>query len=129
MKSRPAAKKGITEMSKKSLDRTDRLEQQYRRLGKRDPSCLGCGESNPFCLELHHVAGQKHHDAVGIVCRNCHRKLTDQQHDHTPSATEFRGQDAAIGHYLLGLADFLLMVVNALRKFGKKHIGESHVAK
>jgi hypothetical protein len=116
-------------MSKQPLDRADRLEQQYRRLGRRDPSCLGCGESNPFCLELHHVAGRKHHEDVGIICRNCHRKLTDQQHDHIPpSASEGQGQDAAIGHYLLGLADVLFMIVNVLRKFGKKLIGQTHAA-
>lgn len=111
-------------MSKKPPDADDRLEQQYRRLGTRNPVCLGCGELNPFCLELHHLAGQKHHDHVGITCRNCHRKTTDQQHDHIPpSATEPSGQLATIGRYLLGLADFLLMIVEALRDFGRTLIG------
>ena len=116
-------------MPKKPLDRDDRLEQQYRRLGRRGPTCLGCGESDPFCLELHHVASHQHHEDTCIVCRNCHRKLTDQQHDHKPpSASEVQGQDAAIGHYLLGLADVLFMIVNVLRKFGKKLIGQTHAA-
>jgi len=110
-----------------ATDRDDRLEKQYRRLGTREPICVACGESNPLCLELHHLAGQKHHGDTGIVCRNCHRKLTDHQHDHIPpSASVVQEQDATIGRYLLGLADLLLMIVNALRKFGKKLVGEAH---
>lgn len=107
-------------------DRDDRLEKQYRRLGTREPVCVGCGESNPFCLELHHLAGQKHHGDTGIVCRNCHRKLTDKQHDHeSPTQSTPSAQSAAIGRYLLGLADLLLMIVNALRDFGKQLMGLS----
>lgn len=107
-------------------DRDDRLEKQYRRLGTREPVCVGCGESNPFCLELHHVAGQKHHGDTGIVCRNCHRKLTDQQRDHMPlPPAKPVAQSTTVGRYLLGLADLLLMIVNALRGFAKQLMGQS----
>jgi hypothetical protein len=99
-------------------------------LKTRNPACLGCGELNPFCLELHHIAGQKYHDDIGIVCRNCHRKLSDEQHDHPASSASAQdGTLATIGHYLLGLADFLLMIVNALREFGKQLLGQAHAAK
>jgi hypothetical protein len=105
-------------------DREDRLEKQYRRLGTREPLCVGCAESNPFCLELHHLAGQKYHGDLAIVCRNCHRKLTDQQQEHEGSLSPKPWADSVtIGRYLLGLADLLLMVVNALRDFGKHLIG------
>ena len=112
-------------MPKTRPDKNDRLEQQYRRLGRRDPACLTCGESDPNCLELHHIAGHKHHDDLGIVCRNCHRKLSNEQHDHADT-TALRSARAHsdIGHYLLGLADFLQMIVHALRTFGKKQLGE-----
>lgn len=114
----------------KTLDHTDRLEQQYRRLRTREPVCVSCGESDPFCLELHHLAGRKHHDDVGIVCRNCHRKLTDQQHDHVPATVpEADGKLAAIGRYMLGLADLFAMIVNALRQFGSWLMQESRCAK
>jgi hypothetical protein len=114
-------------MPKVPLDRDDRLELQYRRLGRRDPACLGCGESNPFCLELHHIAGQKLHDDTGIVCRNCHRKLSDEQHDHSQKAgAESEDALSIIGHYLLGLADFLLMIAKAIREFGRRLIGQAH---
>lgn len=114
-------------MRKPPLDHDERLEQQYRRLGTREPVCLGCGESDPFCLELHHLAGQKHHKDVGILCRNCHRKRTDEQRDHVPpSPSESHGPIATIGRYLLGLADFLLMIARALKEFGKQLIEMAH---
>jgi hypothetical protein len=107
-------------MSQKPADRDDRLEQQYRRLGTREPMCVICSESNPLCLEMHHVAGQKHHSDLAIVCRNCHRKLTDQQHDHvrTPAYTTGAKLDT-IGRYLLGIADLLAMIVATIRQFGE----------
>jgi hypothetical protein len=118
------------QMPKKPQDQGDRLEQQYRRLRTRNPKCLTCGESDPRCLELHHVAGERNHEDTGIVCRNCHRKLSDEQHAHfyrSEIATE--RSPSAIGHYLLGLADFLLMIVNALREFGNLLLGHPHAAR
>ena len=109
-------------MTKPHLDHEDRLEQQYKRLRTRSPRCVTCAESNPFCLELHHIAGRKHHEDLSIVCRNCHRKLTDLQKDHAPEGTEPMGLLATIGHYLLGLCDLLAMVVTTLRQFGKSLI-------
>lgn len=107
-------------------DREDRQENRFHRLGTREPVCLGCGESDSVCLELHHVAGQKHYGDLAIVCRNCHRKLTDQQLDHVAqSASKAPVQSATIGRYLLGLADLLLMIVNALRDFGKHLLGQN----
>jgi hypothetical protein len=70
-------------------------------------------------LELHHIAGRRHGDDLAIVCRNCHRKLSDKQRDHvSPGLVESVAPPANIGHYLLGLADLLAMIVEALRKFG-----------
>ena len=77
-------------------DDNDRLEKQFRRLGTRNPVCVGCGEADPYCLELHHAAGRKHDDDVVIVCRNCHRKLTAKQRDHVPPEAEPAGEVASI---------------------------------
>ena len=101
------------------LDAEDRLEQRYRKLGSRNPVCVNCGHNDPFALELHHIAGWKHHDDLVIVCRNCHRLLSDNQLDHPEDRD---GQDtvlATIGHYLMGLADLFRMLAERLMEFGK----------
>jgi hypothetical protein len=106
-------------MSIDKPDTEDRLEQRYRKLGTRNPSCVCCGHDDPLALELHHIAGQKHNDDLSIVCRNCHRRLSDQQLDHTEDVP---GQDttlATIGHYLMGLADLFRMLADRLVEFGK----------
>jgi hypothetical protein len=103
------------------LDSDDRLEQQFRRLGTRKPVCVGCGESDPFCLELHHVAGRTQHSDTVIVCRNCHRKLSNLQVGHAPlAAPGSLGQSEIVGHYLLGLADLLSMMAMTLTAFGQR---------
>lgn len=103
-------------MSTKTTDQDRRLEQQYRRLATRNPVCVGCGELNPFCLELHHIAGKKHHDDLSIVCRNCHRKLTSEQLDHADTSDSLL---VTIARYLQGLCDLLSMVIQTLRDFAK----------
>jgi hypothetical protein len=38
------------------------------------------------CLEVHHIAGRDFdNDATAILCRNCHRKLSDDLKDHPPA--------------------------------------------
>lgn len=103
----------------KLTDEEDRKQQRLRRLGTQNPICVACGESDPAVLELHHIAGRAHDDDESIVCANCHRKLSDKQRDHSPAKPAHADvQSARMGHYLLGLADLLAMVVHALRKFG-----------
>ncbi len=68
--------------TKEKPDFEDRLERRYRKLDTRNPACVCCGHNDPFALELHHIAGCKHHDDLAIVCRNCHRRLSDNQLDH-----------------------------------------------
>jgi hypothetical protein len=103
----------------KRIDAQDRRQQRLRRLGSQNPRCVICGEADPAVLELHHIAGRKHSDDLAIVCANCHRKLSDKQRDHVPPGSgECIGPLANIGHHLLGLADLLAMIVEALRRFG-----------
>ena len=89
----------------------ERLERQYRRLGTRKPSCVVCGEGSPFCLELHHIAGCKHDDDLSIVCRNCHRKLSDSQKDHEAEL----GDAPNTAFYLLGLSELLAQIAPRLK--------------
>lgn len=106
-------------MKNKTTDPDERIERAYQRLGTRTPVCTTCDETNPHCLELHHIAGRKYHDDTVIQCRNCHRKLSDSQLDHlSPQATGPDAQLVVIGRYLLGLADWFALLVERLREFG-----------
>ena len=69
----------------KRTDSEDRRQQRLRRLGTQNPNCVACGESDPAVLELHHVAGQKHHDAYQSFVLTATEKLP------TSSATASRG--------------------------------------
>lgn len=114
-------------MPTKHPDKEDRLEQHYRRVDTHEPRCVICGETDPRCLEKHHIAGRRYHDGTALVCRNCHRKLSDDQLDHAPNtrAQPVEGKLTAIGLFLLGLCDFLIMVVQTLREFGDWLISET----
>ena len=70
-------------------------------------------------MELHHLASEGFDQTTVIVCRNCHRKLSDVQKDHPaifrakqPTTSE------SIGHFLLGLADLFLLLAGKLCEFG-----------
>ena len=102
-----------------------REEKRLQRLGTRTPSCVACGETDSRVMELHHIAGQKHHGDTAIVCRNCHRKLSDQQFDHPADQAGQNSMLATIGHYLVGLADLLVLLASTLVEFGKSLIKAS----
>lgn len=82
-----------------------RIRAAYRRLGTSTPACAICGESNPFCLELHEPGGRKYNKMRMIVCRNCHRKLGDDAHDHFRPAWSPPDELEMVGLALLGEAD------------------------
>lgn len=116
-------------MPTKQLDSETRKEQAYKRLGTRNPSCTVCGEIDPRCMELHHIAGQKHHGDLAIVCRNCHRKLSDDQRDHPIDMLGQNPMLATIGHFLVGLADLFRLLAATLVDFGKSLIDEAQKPK
>jgi hypothetical protein len=109
----------MSKTPKPSLNQERRKQKALQRLGADHPACAVCGEADWRCLERHHL-GQEAYDEMGvIVCRNCHRKLSDRQAEHpgpidcgTPSLLE------QAGHVLLGLADFFALLVAKLRAFG-----------
>lgn len=104
---------------KKLIDKDIRLERTLERLGTRTPRCIHCGDDRPHCLEAHHIAGRKFDDDTVIVCRNCHRDLSDVQKDHPRQQTNELHIAERIGHYLLGLADLLRLVVERFEEFGR----------
>jgi hypothetical protein len=84
-----------------------------------------CGEQDPTTLELHHVSGQAYDDTLAIVCRNCHRKLSDPlENKAAPQEPPFLER---VGRLLLGLADFLALLVTTLRQYGAELIARAQV--
>lgn len=106
---------------KREIRRQNRLE----RLGTSEPRCGICGESDDRVHELHHVAGRKHDDLTVIHCRNCHRKVSDDQLDHPAFDPNADPVLANIGHFLMGLADMLRIIIGKLQEFGEALIERS----
>jgi hypothetical protein len=62
---------------------------------------------------------------MALICANCHRKVTDDQKDRptfNPSADPFLDR---VGHFLLGLADLLILIVAKLMEFGNALIAKA----
>ena len=105
-------------MDRRELARETRKQRRLEMIGLNDPRCGMCGETGWQCIELHHVADYARDDMTVLICRNCHRKVSDDQRDHpafNPSADPMLD---AIGHFLLGLADMLRRIVEKLWTFG-----------
>lgn len=100
------------------LAREARRQTRLERFGTHTPRCGVCGEADDRCLEWHHVAGRRHDDAMVLVCRNCHRKVSDDQKDYPALDPEADAFLDAVGRFLLGLADLLRLIVERLVTFG-----------
>lgn len=109
-------------MDDTELARETRKQRRLERLGTNSPRCGTCGESDDRTLELHHVAGRKDDPATVIICRNCHRKVTDEQKDHPECANPADPMLQAIGLFMLGLADLLRLAIEKLTAFGHQLI-------
>ena len=107
-------------MNEKYLKKERRRQARLERLGTNTPRCVVCGEGDPSCLELHHIPGRKFGDELVIVCRNCHRKLSDAQKDHTRAEADPPSVVDCIVHFLQGLADLFEQLVPQLRKMAKQ---------
>lgn len=96
------------------------MRRRLEQLGSNDPRCSTCGEADWRTLELHHIASRSEDDMCAVVCRNCHRKLSDDQHGHPAKLPDTDAGIQSIAHFLLGLADMLALIVPKLREFGAK---------
>jgi hypothetical protein len=112
-------------VNKAEREKERRRQQACERLGTAKPVCVTCGEDNPHCLERHHIAAQNYDPAVVQICRNCHRKLSDDQRDHGAAVDEPPSPLERAGHLLLGLADFLALLIEKLREIGRLLICEA----
>jgi hypothetical protein len=115
-------------MKNDEFARDRRKQKRLERLGTNDPRCGMCGEADDRALELHHVAGRRQDDTMVILCRNCHRKVTDDQKDHPEFNKGSEPMLSSIGHFLLGLADMLRIIVDKLYEFGRALIAAANEA-
>lgn len=113
-------------MSKNVPDIETRKRKRLERLGTTEPICSHCGENDWRCFESHHVAGRRHDDMMVLACCNCHNKLSDSQKDHPTSLMQGDPLLAAIGNFLLGLADMLTLIITKLAEFGMALIERSN---
>jgi hypothetical protein len=100
-------------------DKETRKQKRLEDLGSNNPACTLCGENDDRTLESHHIAGRAFDDELVSLCRNCHRKLSDDQKDHPKQISKPPTNIETIGHLLLGLADFLALLVEKLRECGR----------
>ena len=115
-------------MNKAELARETRKQRRHEALGTNEPICGTCGERDWRCIELHHPSDYARDEATVLICRNCHRKVSDDQRDHpafNPDADKVLDN---IGHFLLGLADLLRIIIERLYAFGQALIERSKSA-
>jgi hypothetical protein len=71
-------------------------------------------------MEKHHPSGRaRDPDTTVLICSNCHCVLSDDQKDHPPFNSDTDKLLDMIGHFLLGLADMLRIVIEKLYLFGR----------
>jgi len=112
-------------MNDNDLAAERRKQKRLAALGSNKPLCGICGEQDWRTLELHHVAGRHHDDEMVPLCRNCHRKVSDDQKNYAPFDPAADAMLSSIGHFLLGLADMLRIIVTKLSEFGLALIARS----
>jgi hypothetical protein len=112
-------------MKNESVRRTERTRNELSRVGP--VRCVLCGETDARCLEAHHIYGRANSEEKVIVCRNCHRKLSDRQQDLPEgflSHKETLPSAEALAGMLLSIADlieeFFRFVVEQLRKLAQR---------
>lgn len=102
-----------------NMAKETRKQNRLEKLGINNPVCSICGENDWRCLEEHHIAGRAYDDDTATICRNCHRKLSDDQKDHPQKLENNPSKMESIGHLLLGLADLFTSIVEKLRECGE----------
>lgn len=101
----------------KPTERNYRERAAKLRLGTQNPRCAICGNNDWTCLEAHHIAGQAYDPLTNILCRNCHRHLSDGQKDHPDPMAKPPTAEESLAHFLLGMADLFELLVKKLREF------------
>ena len=109
-------------MTEKEYKREARKQRRLEVLGTNNPRCGICGHNRWQAIEKHHPADHGRDDMTVLICRNCHRVMSDDQKDHPAFDPDADPMLDAIGHFLLGLADMLRAIVEKLYAFGQQLI-------
>jgi hypothetical protein len=99
-KNKTKFKKQVVELKKKHRQNVSSWIQEY----KQHCSCLFCGETEPVCLDFHHLSGTekefniswnnqhvnildvlKELEKCVVLCSNCHRKIHKYKNDDIPN--------------------------------------------
>ena len=112
-------------MNDKELAQERRKQKRLEKLGTNEPRCGTCGEGRWQCIEEHHPADYGRDETTVLVCRNCHRVFSDDQRDHPAFDPDADPLVASIGHFLLGVADMLTIILAKLSEFGLALIARS----
>lgn len=95
-----------------------RKQQRLRKLGTNNPICPVCGETDWRVFQSHHISGQNNDpDLTHPLCSNCHCKISDAQKDHPEDVSDPADHLGRIAHFMLGLAELLVLIVESLRDF------------
>jgi hypothetical protein len=114
-------------MDDEERKREIRKQKALDRLGSNHPCCAICGEDDWRVLELHHVAGKAYDGLLVPVCRNCHRKASDNPKGHPAEhGSEPPSLEKRLAHFLSGLADFLILLAKRLKEFSKELFANAH---
>lgn len=112
-------------MENSSLKYERRKQTRLEKLGTNNPICGTCGNCDWRCIQKHHPDDHKRDEVTVLLCANCHCIVTDDQKDHPCFDPEADPLLDKIGHFLLGLADMLKIIVEKLLEFGQALIERS----
>lgn len=101
-----------------NMAKEKRKQLRLEKLGTNYPICGTCGETDWRCMERSHVADHGRDKTTVCQCRNCHRKKSDTEKDHPAFNPNADPQLDKMGHFLLGLADLLILIIEKLYEFG-----------
>jgi hypothetical protein len=95
-----------------------RRQRRLALLGTESPCCAICGETSLECLEIHEIAGVKRDPNTRlIVCRNCHRKLTERLRDAGIPMLREKCPLQRTGKWMLALAVTMRAEADALERW------------
>jgi hypothetical protein len=116
-------------MNNNDMARERRKQRRLEALGTNEPRCATCGETDWRVIEQHHVADHGRDSAMVLECPHLPRADVGRTNPRAymgfnPNAEPMLDR---IGHFLLGLADMLRIIVAKLYEFGRALIERASI--